>query len=477
MDTRRTCFALVDSAQHRRPPKPHVTRRLILILILALTASSNAQDWLTYRHDSARSGQSSTSLQLPLQEAWKWRSKHPPQPAWPGPAKRDAYNKVENLESRLSFDRAFHVVSAKGRIYFGSSADDQVRCFDAKTGEQLWTFFTEAPVRFAPTIHDGKILVGSDDGHAYCLSAATGKGLWRYRAAKRDVRIPGNGRLMSPWPVRTGIVVRNNIAYFCAGLFPSEGAWLCAVRASTGKPVYKLPLSGTHPQGYILASQKHLYVPTGRGKPAVHIRKTGKKLRDLGGGGGTFALLVGDSLIYGPGKTGQLSEFPDAKDQVATFHGLHMIVSGDHSWLHNGRDVSALLRTRFLKLTGEQRRLRAESSALAKSLKGRKKKSALIKKTQKKIETLGSRLKKIEKQLPGCVLWTTPSNMRYELIKTKKLLFVGGDGVIAAYLATTGKEVWRGKVRGRAWGIAAANGRLFVSTDEGVIYCFEGAQR
>jgi outer membrane protein assembly factor BamB len=67
--------------------------------------------------------------------------------------------------------------------------------------------------------------------------------------------------------------------------------------------------------------------------------------------------------------------------------------------------------------------------------------------------------------------------MRYELIKTKKLLFVGGDGVIAAYSTTTGKEVWRGKVHGRAWGIAAAKGRLFVSTDEGVIYCFTGAQR
>jgi outer membrane protein assembly factor BamB len=408
-----------------------------------------------------------------------WTSKLPPQPAWPGPAKRDAYNKVEHLESRLSFDRAFHVVSAKGRVYFGSSADDQVRCLDARTGEPLWTFFTEAPVRFAPTLHGDRILFGSDDGHAYCLAAKTGVEIWRYRAANRDVRVPGNGRLMSPWPVRTGITIRDDIAYFCAGLFPSEGAWLCAVRAATGKLVFKRPLQGTHPQGYMLASGKHLYVPTGRGKPAVHRRKDGVKIRDLGGAGGTFALLVGDSLIYGPGKTGQLGEFEGAGDQVATFHGLHMIVSGDHSWLHNGRDVSALDRKRFLKLTGEQRILRARSRALGKKLKGMKPTKpdqAVVRRTQMDIEKLGSRLDVIKKQLPGCVLWTTPCDMRYELIKTKTLLFVGGDGVIAAYSTTNGEELWRRAVRGRAWGIAAADGRLFVSTDEGLIYCFTGGR-
>ena len=75
----------------------------------------------------------------------------------------------------------------------------------------------------------------------------------------RPVLIPGNGRLMSPWPVRTGVVVRDDRAYFCTGLFPSEGAWLCAVGARSGREAFRVPLDGTHPQGYMLASQARLY--------------------------------------------------------------------------------------------------------------------------------------------------------------------------------------------------------------------------
>ena len=41
---------------------------------------------------------------------------------------------------------------------------------------------------------------------------------------------------MSVWPVRTGVVVENGVAYFGAGLFPQEGQYLCAVSAADGKP-------------------------------------------------------------------------------------------------------------------------------------------------------------------------------------------------------------------------------------------------
>ena len=83
----------------------------------------------------------------------------------------------------------------------------------------------------------------------------------------------------------------------------------------------------------------------------------------------------------------------------------------------------------------------------------------------------------IEKQLPGCVLWRTKCELRYELIRTKGLLVVGGDGIVTAYSTTDGKEVWRGAVQGRAFGLTAADDRLFVSTDEGVIHCFTGGSR
>lgn len=459
----------------------------VLLSAIGLLSSSSdllGQAWPTYRHDMARSGRTDAALAMPLQERFAFKAPHRPKPAWPGPAKRDGYSKIENLEPRLAFDRAFHIVGEKGRIYFGSSADDQVRCLDGKTGEVIWTSFTEAPVRFAPTLHGGRVFVGSDDGYAYCLDQRTGKQLWRFRAAPRDVRVPGNGRLMSPWPVRTGIVVGDKTAYFCAGLFPSEGAWLCALHARSGKKKFMSALSGTHPQGYMLASPSRLYVPTGRGRPAVYQRKNGTKIRDMSGQGGTFALLVEDTLIYGPGKTGELGEFSGkSSDQVATFRGLHMIVHGDLAWLHSGRDLSALHRTNFLRLLAEQRTLGGKRKALQKELAALKKKAkgkkqaAVGARQGKEIEKIGKRLQEIGAELPRCVLWRTPCDLRYEMIMAGGVILLGGDGEVRAFSAKDGKQVWRADVTGRAWGLAVVDNTLYVSTDEGVIHGFSGGVR
>ena len=67
-------------------------------------------------------------------------------------------------------------------------------CLDAATGKVRWRFFTEGPVRLAPTVSDGKVYVGSDDGRL----------VWKYRADPESNLIPGNGRVISSSPVRTG---------------------------------------------------------------------------------------------------------------------------------------------------------------------------------------------------------------------------------------------------------------------------------
>lgn len=165
------------------------------LLVLALVTTLRASDWPTYQADYARSGVSPDRISAPLSEAWVFRPTHPPQPAWNGEAKRDAYSKINDLRPRQIFDKAFHVVIAGDALFFGSSADDQVRCLEAATGKPRWTFFTEGPVRFAPTIRDGQVYVGSDDGCVYCLNAGDGSLRWRTRVGPRDYRIPANGRL------------------------------------------------------------------------------------------------------------------------------------------------------------------------------------------------------------------------------------------------------------------------------------------
>ena len=117
-----------------------------------------------------------------------------------------------NIRPRVVYDRAFEVVSDATRVYFGSSADDQVRAIDLASGMPVWSFSTEGPVRLAPTIDKGRAYFGSDDGGVYCLDAVTGKEIWRFNAATDHAqRLPGNGRVISKFPIRTGILVQDNL--------------------------------------------------------------------------------------------------------------------------------------------------------------------------------------------------------------------------------------------------------------------------
>ena len=73
----------------------------------------------------------------------------------------------------------------------------------------------------------------------YCLKAKTGRLIWRKSLGPRDWRIPGNGRMISLWPVRTGLVVNNGIIYATAGLYPSQGVYAAALNVSDGSVVWR----------------------------------------------------------------------------------------------------------------------------------------------------------------------------------------------------------------------------------------------
>ena len=449
--------------------------RIVLLVILgALSASSaNAADWPTYRADAARSGVTAENLTLPLQQSWVHQPLHAPRPAWRGPAKRDPYNKVENLKNRQLFDHAFHVVVDGESVYFGSSADDQVHCLDGVTGKERWTFFTEGPVRLAPTLHGGNLFVGSDDGHAYCISTE-GKLIWRKRLATSDYRIAGNNRIISAWPLRTGILVRDGLAYAGAGMFPSEGVHIVAFSSADGKEKWRTTRTDLPAQGNLLVSNDRVYVPAGRNNPVVYDRATGKHLRTMKGGGGTYALLTGNTLVFGPGRKGQLGLVPDGTtDTFASFSGNHMIVSAEKSYLHADRELSVLDRVRYLKLEGERKQVAAERKRNGDLLaKLRKQKSPDVPVVLEKVTAGGRRLDEISAAMKACFLWRVDCAQPHSLVLAGNTLFAGGNDEVTAYSTADGKQIWTGKVNGAALGLAVAHGRLLVSTHKGTIHCF-----
>lgn len=440
-----------------------------------------AADWPTYGGDYARSQVSPDPLPTRIVETWTWKSPHPPQPAWQGEAKWDGWNKVFDMKPRQGFDRAFHAVVADGRVYFGSSADDQVRCLEATTGKELWTFYTEGPVRLAPTIHEGRAYFGSDDGCVYCVDARSGKEVWKARATPMDRRIPGNGRMISAWPVRTSVVVQDGLAYTTAGMFPAEGVHLVALDARTGAEKWRRVQNDLPAQGYLLASRTRLYIPAGRNNPAVCDVADGRRLRVVEGAGGTYALLTGDMLVFGPGKTGQLGAVEEGGgDQLATFQGNHMVVTATRSYLHSDTEVTALDRARYLELARERRRLTTEQAALAKKLKQSGKKGAADASPDEikaRLTELGRRIDEATTAMDRCQLWKVASSWPHSLLLAGDTLVLGGRNEVAGLRVADGSVAWRVPVDGVAHGLAAAQGALYVSTDTGTIHRLAAAPK
>ena len=158
---------------------PRGVRVLVLILLFVIAARGNTSDWPTYRYDAARRGFTQATLPSGLQRLWV--SQLPkPEPAWP---------KSQHL---LQFDGGPNIVAVAGRVFVPSSRTDSLTALDIHTGAQLWTFYADGPVRLAPVATADSVYFVSDDGHLYCLVAASGDVRWKV-TARLDV---------APYPVR-----------------------------------------------------------------------------------------------------------------------------------------------------------------------------------------------------------------------------------------------------------------------------------
>ncbi len=442
-----------------------------VVVVVGSGSEGWAEDWPAYQHDAARSGVTAEALPVPLNEVWVHRARHAPRPAWPAPAKQDFWHELRGLRATVTYDRAFHPVAVGDTVYFASSADDRVVAVDAATGRTRWTVRTDGPVRLAPTVADGRVYFGSDDGCVYCVDAGDGSPVWKHRVGPTDHRIPGNGRMISMFPVRTGVLVDGGVAYCFGGLFPSQGVYRCALDAASGEVIWKEKTADVSPQGYLLASATRLFVPTGRTTPAIFDRTNAKYLGSVAGQGGAYALLSGDTLLSGPGRsTGQL-DLADTgtREGVATYDGLRMIVHGDMAYLQSKDSISALNRTQHVAISKRRNQSYAQRKGLQDQLKG------------KENQELADELASVEQAIvadtqamQACYLWRQRCDGPYALILAGATLFAGGDGVVMAVNAADGATQWTGEVDGRAYGLAVANGALFVSTHSGTIHCFRG---
>lgn len=176
-----------------------------------------AEDWPTFRKDNARSTRIAAAVPAALTLKW---------------------------ESVPKSSAVATAPVAAGGLVFVAGSDGVVRALDGATGAERWKAYTGGNVTYPPSIADGRAFVGSGDGWVYCFEAATGKLLWRFRAAPVERKVPLFGALSSTWPVGSGVLVHDGVAYAAAGNANLDGTHVYALDAATGRIRWQNHTSG-----------------------------------------------------------------------------------------------------------------------------------------------------------------------------------------------------------------------------------------
>jgi len=177
--------------------------------------------WPMYRHDPRRSGSTPATVDFKVSETWN-----------------------TELGGKLT-----PPVMADGRLFAARIDAGQVVCLDANTGEAIWDYITGGRVDSAPSWHKGYLIFGSADGWVYALRASDGELAWRFRAAPRDRRVVAFGQLESAWPVHGSVLILDGTVYLTASRssFLDGGITLYGLDHATGKILHETTMGGPYP--------------------------------------------------------------------------------------------------------------------------------------------------------------------------------------------------------------------------------------
>ncbi len=294
--------------------------------------------------------------------------------------------------------------------------------------------------------------MASDDGYLYALRLSDGHLLWKVRGGRTPASILGNQRMISKWPARGGPVVADDVVYFAAGIWPTEGIYVHALEARSGEPIWcnkdagaiYMPqphgganaTSGISAQGYLVVSGNHLFVPTGRAVPASLDRKTGKleyfRLQKYGHNGGSQTMAVGD-IFFNSG----LSFSADQGNAIAK------IGTGQLA-----RSETGIIRAAGTTVT------------------------EYIWREKKDFDRKGKRI--VVKTLqPAWTIEDVPKATA--ILVAGHHVVLGSKDSVSVVDTGTRQVIWKAAIDGVAYGLSTTADQLLVSTDKGQIYCFGSA--
>jgi outer membrane protein assembly factor BamB len=404
---------------------------LLSFLILFTTGFSvYGDDWPMWRYDSNRSGNSPEQLADELYLQWQIEYS-PREPVWDDPLNQDL----------MKFDRIFEPVVAGNKLFIGFNDQDKVVALDIHSGKELWSFYTDGPVRLPLAVNKGKLFFTGDDGYCYCLDSESGALVWKRLLAPSENKLLGNKRLISMWPARGGIVIKDDMLYTAASIFPLMGTFIYALDAATGDIIWKNEGTGSN---YIL--QPHNSPAFAHVAPQGAFTISGDKLLVAGGRSvpAAFDLKTGEELYYqlaASGKTG--GAFTFASEKVFFNHHRERV-----TWMYDS-DTGERIST-----AGEYPVIDGNTFYFS----GKKIWAAQLD-ADKKLDTL----------------WISDIPATNDLIKAGDCLFAADSSGVKALKLSPGQmpEVsWSFGTEKNVERLVAANGKLIAVTSEGTIMVF-----
>ena len=430
-----TC-GYIHPMRYARPLSHGVNRHFGLLILIGIgligaiffPSVAHGNDWPMWRYNAGRSAASPEQLPAKLNLQWV-RELPAPKPAWPA------------SQDRLQFDASYEPVVAGKTVFIGSMVSDNVTAYDTESGAEKWRFYCDGPVRFAPVAYKDKLYFASDDGYLYCLNAKDGSLISKFLAGPSANKVIGNDRLVGMWPVRGGPVLYDGTIYFAASIWPFMGTFIYAIDAGTSdilwtnsgsgstylmQPHSSPAFAGVAPQGYLVATEDKLLISGGRSVPAAYDRKTG------------------EFLYYHLNKYGKIGV-------------CEVMASGDY-FFNDGS---------IYKLSDGVGISKAPASVIADDVIVGMRNNAVV---AYQLEPGAKRAKDLG------ATEAIPAIDRIHITAGSRVYGSGEDGTILAVDIPANKNLpgvsWQAKVDGEVWNMLAADGRLFVITLEGKLYCF-----
>ncbi|MBF0197194.1 MAG: PQQ-binding-like beta-propeller repeat protein [Planctomycetes bacterium] len=149
----------------------------------------STKDWPIYRHNSSRSGITPNKLNTKLSKHWEAK-----------------------LPTALS-----PPVIAGDTLIVAAMDKHKVIAINNENGKKKWSYSAGSRIDSAPTIYGNTVIFGCRDGYVYSLLLDSGELVWRFRAAPLDLKTVSMDHVESVWPVHGSVLISHDTLYFVAG--------------------------------------------------------------------------------------------------------------------------------------------------------------------------------------------------------------------------------------------------------------------